>query len=282
MQVLGIDFTSRPKRGKPITCARCTFRGDLLHFDDMETWEDFDGFEAALRRPGPWIAGMDFPFGQTRRLVENLGWPAAWSAYVRLVERLGREGFRATLEAYKAPRAKGDKEHRRRLDEIAGSVSPQKLYGVPVALMFFEGAPRLLSSGATVVHHHRGDPDRIAIEAYPGVLARALIGRRPYKADERQKQTAARLAARCEMLDLILGDGLGESYGFQVVADRSLADDATGDRLDALLCAIQAAWAWTRRGQNYGAPADVDPVEGWIADPALSDAGALAAGGIDR
>jgi hypothetical protein len=38
-------------------------------------------------------------------------------------------------------------------------------------------------------------------------------------------------------------------------------------QLDALVCAIQAAWAWTRRDHGFGLPEHVDPLEGWIADP---------------
>jgi len=35
------------------------------------------------------------------------------------------------------------------------------------------------------------------------------------------------------------------------------------------LCAIQAAWAWTKREDGYGEPNPVDPLEGWIADPTI-------------
>ena len=42
----------------------------------------------------------------------------------------------------------------------------------------------------------------------------------------------------------------------------SLVDDASGDRLDAVLCLVQAAWAAGQPG--YGMPPDADPVEGWI------------------
>jgi hypothetical protein len=47
-----------------------------------------------------------------------------------------------------------------------------------------------------------------------------------------------------------------------------LADDPQADTLDALLCAVQAAWAWTHRERGFGMPEDCDRLEGWIADPA--------------
>ena len=44
--------------------------------------------------------------------------------------------------------------------------------------------------------------------------------------------------------------------------------------LDALLCAIQAAWAQTQEYNKYGLPEDADPLEGWIADPTITSNGA--------
>ncbi|MYD88520.1 MAG: hypothetical protein F4Y14_21605, partial [Acidobacteria bacterium] len=49
--------------------------------------------------------------------------------------------------------------------------------------------------------------------------------------------------------------------------DPCLVGDPTGDSLDALLCAVQAAWAWRNRSWLFGNAARVDPLEGWIADP---------------
>ena len=83
--------------------------------------------------------------------------------------------------------SKGDKEHRRQTDFAAGSISPQKLYGVPVGLMFFEGAPRWWKQGSPIPHLQQGDPKRIVIEAYPGVLARQIIDRRKYKDDTKEQ-----------------------------------------------------------------------------------------------
>ena len=40
----------------------------------------------------------------------------------------------------------------------------------------------------------------------------------------------------------------------------------SGDELDAVLGAIQA---WKRKGNSFGVPDSVDPVEGWICDPAM-------------
>ena len=269
MEILGIDFTSRPSRRKFITCIHCTLDDDALRTQSFEAWPNYDNFEAVLAKSGPWIAGIDFPFGQARRFIETIGWPSSWAAYVHHASQLGRIGFRMAMDDYKENRIAGDKEHRRATDKAAGSISPQKLYGVPVGLMFFEGAPRLLSSGVTIPHLHEGDPQRIVVEAYPGVLARHFIGRRSYKNDTRKKQTSDQHEARRNLLQA-LREEAPQRYGFGIVAPDDLCDDPGADHLDAVLCAVQAAWAWRQRDNRFGAPETVDQLEGWIADPSLS------------
>jgi len=269
MKVYGIDFTSSPKRSKPITCLECRLDGNRLEAGELIEWRDFDAFEAALRKPGPWIAGIDFPFGQSRKFIENIGWPNTWQGYVEHAGSLGRKGFRSTLDGYRTNRAAGDKEHRRATDVKAGSISPQKLYGIPVGLMFFEGAPRLLEAGVTIPGLQQGDPRRIVVEAYPGVLARSLIGRRSYKQDTKSKQTPDQHEAREQLLEKVTGHSLLATHGLVVSAPKVLADDPGADHLDALLCAAQAGWAWLQRDKNFGASGEFDPLEGWIADPSL-------------
>ncbi len=62
MIIRGIDFTSRPTRRKPITCVEARLDGEVLKVERLEKWESFGGYEEVVRRPGPWIAGLDFPF----------------------------------------------------------------------------------------------------------------------------------------------------------------------------------------------------------------------------
>lgn len=151
--------------------------------------------------------------------------------------------------------------------------------------MFFEGAPRLLRAGVSIPGVHAGDPERICVEAYPGLLARHLIGRRSYKQDDPKQQSREREQARRDLLTAILDGAVRHAYGLEVTAPMSLADDPSGDSLDALLCAIQAAWAWTQRADGFGqptvpiaptAPSPSDPLEGLIADPHLMDGSVVA------
>lgn len=120
MEIYGIDFTNRPKRRKAITCLACSLEGTHLTAKGLEAWHCFEDFETTLRRPGPWIAGIDFPFGLARRFIETIGWPAVWRDYVNHVSRMERSLFRAHLHRYREGRPAGDKENRRETDVRGG------------------------------------------------------------------------------------------------------------------------------------------------------------------
>jgi hypothetical protein len=100
----------------------------------------------------------------------------------------------------------------------------------------------------------------VAVEAYPGLLAHELVGARSYK----NHAGADRLIARKDIVEALeqgrtrLGLRLKLSHALR----DHLVDDAAGDRLDAVLCLVQAGWAAQR--PDGGLPRDVDPVEGWI------------------
>jgi hypothetical protein len=264
-RLLGIDFTSAPRRAKPITVAQGRLDGARLRLERMCELVDFDGFERLLREPGPWLGGFDFPFGLPRELVEALGWPRDWPQLVHHYAALSREQVRATFAAFCDARPAGRKFAHRACDGPAGSSPSMKWVNPPVALMLHAGAPRLLAAGVHLPALHDGDASRVALEAYPGLLARELIGTRPYKSDERARQTPERLIARKDLVGA-LEQGrtrLGLRLRLAHAQREALVDDASGDRLDAVLCLMQAAWASTQA--RFGLPVDVDPLEGWIA-----------------
>jgi hypothetical protein len=264
--ILGVDFTSAPRAAKPIVVARGRLDAGAFRLEALERLDGWPAFEQLLASPGPWIGGFDFPFGLPREAVHDLGWPEEWEALVAHCAALGRAGLRAAFDAYRATRPVGDKYPHRATDLPAASHSPIKLVNPPVALMFLEGARRLAAAGVHVPGLRTGDGARVAVEAYPGLAARAIT-RVSYKSDEARRQTPARRAARAAIVRRLRRDGgpLGVRLDGERAPLAALVDDPSGDALDAVLAALQAAWCWRRRARNFGLPRRIDPLEGWIA-----------------
>lgn len=273
MKVYGLDFTSAPSRRKSITCADCTLENGFLHLNELKHMETFEKFDEFLAIGTEWIAGMDFPFGQPRKLISNMGWPLSWKDYVGVIDKMGKQKFEYTLKEYRQPRLKGDKHHFRDTDMIAKSCSPMMLFGVPVGKMFFQGAPRLLKSGVSVLPCHKNGSKKIVVEAYPKLVAKKLISKPHYKNDTKKKQTQLK-NARQEIVKKLKSGCIRFYYGFDVTLNEDfvakIIDDPTGDCLDALLCAIQAGWAHEHRELGYGIPEGFE-LEGWIVDPEVND-----------
>lgn len=289
LRLLGVDFTSAPRRAKPISVARARLQKvgerDCVLVDTVDTLADFTAFERLLEEPGPWVGGFDFPFGLPREAVEALGWPCDWRALAAYCGGLARADLRAALDAYRQSRPWGRRYAHRAGDRAAGSHSPLKLVNPPVALMFAEGASRLARAGLRVPGLADGDAQRVAVEAYPGFVARSIT-RSSYKSDTRAKQTPARAQARIAILGaLVRGEHpLGLALQLPDAVRAAVLADGSGDPLDAVICALQAGWAAVRAGEGFGLPAGIDPVEGWIVGvpPADEACGRRDAGVPDR
>lgn len=262
MRLFGVDFTSAPSRRKAITIAEGVLHGACLRLEGLTALQDFPSFESWLRQPGPWLGAFDFPFSLPRELIQQLGWPQEWPALVRHVAGHSRQDLREQFQAFCNSRPAGGKFAHRKTDLPAGSSSPMKWVNPPVAYMLHAGAPRLLDAGVTVYSLHPGDPQRLAFEAYPGLVARSIT-RQSYKSDEKRKQTEARTQIRELLLSTL------ETEGWRALKldcgphRAALLADASGDLLDAALCLMAAGWAWQRRDAAYGLP-EFDALEGWI------------------
>lgn len=263
MELHGIDFTSAPTKRKPITVASGELSQGQYVLTSLLSLEGFAPFAQWLKRPGPWLGAFDFPFSLPRELVEHLGWPTAWPSLIRHVARYSRAELREIFKSFCDARPVGSKFAHRATDTPAGSSSPMKWVNPPVAYMLHAGVPLLLEAGLTIYTLQAGDPSRIALEGYPGLVARSIT-RKSYKSDERAKQTKERLDSRLHIVETLeKGD---YRFGIRLAAGKyrdALIEDASGDLLDACLCGLLAAWAWERRDQSYGLPS-FDPLEGWI------------------
>ena len=264
--LLGCDFSSSPTKRKPIVLALGQRRGDIVALDRLEKLPTLEAFGHWLGQPGGWVGGFDFPFGLPRELVEHLRWPTDWADCMAHYASLNRPQIRDTFAAFCDSRPVGNKFAHRRFDKAAGSSPSMKWVNPPVAYMLHAAVPLLLAAGVHLPGLQAGDESRVALEAYPGLLARELIERRSYKNDNPVKQTPERLIARKDLLSALETGRTRLCLRLKLShAQRdALVDDASGDSLDAVLCMVQAGWAEREGPPGWGLPTDLDPLEGWI------------------
>ena len=269
--LLGCDFSSSPSKRKPIVLAWGVVQGARVQLQRLERAGTLDAFSTCLLNEVEWTGAFDLPFGLPRELVETLGWPTDWASCMAHYTGLSRAEIRDQFAAFCDARPVGGKFAHRATDTPAKSSPSMKWVNPPVAFMLHAGVPRLLSAGAYLPGLQLPPPGapRVALEAYPGLLAREVLGARSYKSDDKAKQTPERLIARKDLLmALELGQTrLGLRLKLSHAQHDALVEDASGDSLDATLCLLQAAWAQqqhTAGAPLYGLPPDMDSLEGWI------------------
>ena len=271
--LVGCDFSSSPTARKAIVCAAGKQSQGRLVLERLDYLHSLAAFSEWLMREPAWVGAFDMPFGLPRELVQTLGWPMDWEACMRHYAALSREDIRAAFAGFCNARPAGRKFAHRATDLPAQSSPSMKWVNPPVAFMLHAGVPRLLEAGVHLPGLQQRpetvEAMRVALEAYPGLIAKAVLGNRSYKSDDKAKQTPERLIARKDLLHALETGQTRWSIRLKLThAQRdALVDDASGDSLDAVLCLMLAAWAEVQHqnGQPlYGLPADLDPLEGWI------------------
>ncbi len=281
MTLIGCDFSSSPSKRKPVVVAVGHAKAGRVQLQSLLRFDTLASFADWLKQPQAWVGGFDLPFGLPRELVQTLGWPNDWLPCMQHFAALTRAEIRETFKAFCDARPVGGKFAHRATDAPAGSSPSMKWVNPPVAYMLHAGVPLLIEAGVTLPRLHApavcaSSATRIALEAYPGLLARELIGNTSYKSDDKAKQTPERLIARKQLLQVLeLGQTrLGLRLKLTHAQHDTLVDDASGDSLDAVLCMVQAAWAHAQHeagDAHYGLP-DCDPLEGWIVSAPLDSA----------
>ncbi|GAB4398324.1 MAG: hypothetical protein OHK0048_09630 [Rhodoferax sp.] len=271
--LLGCDFSSTPSPRKPIVVALGQWHSDGLRLIAVERDATLALWEARLQAMPRWVGAFDFPFGLPRALVQAMGWPLDWAACQAHYANLTRADIRSRFRAFCQARPAGRKFVHRACDGPAGSSPSMKWVNPPVAWMMHAGVPVLRRLAA----HFPGlggaaqpaGTARIALEAYPGYLARGVLGRTPYKADDRARQSATHTLARRRLVDALTSgqNPLDLAVALTQKQQQALVDDPKGDMLDAVLALLQAAWAQRQHDlghPHWGLPERVDPLEGWI------------------
>ncbi len=263
--------------------------------DEASSW--LGGFDFPFGLPRVFVQALtDHP---------PAGWPGVSSPALmgradHLIDQLHRhcqtrQGFATLIDTWGQSWGPGTRPpklpHRRADTAMPGvsSTSPLQTRYVPVGKMYFEGFWRLIQSGVALPglldENRQADDDANALdantktaaqapryralEAYPGLLAHEILGRQSYKSDARDGRTHDRLVQRLSLIDA-LEQGrtrLGLRLKLTPAQRDHLASDPQGDRLDAVLCLMQAAWGHQRLADGdprCGLPLDVDPIEGWI------------------
>ena len=299
--LLGLDFSCAPSRRKPLTLAWGRRAGTVVRLDRVDELPTLAGLEALIAPGGHpdlgpgFVMGCDFPFGLPRPFVEALAahgpgdlpallsalddpalGPAADRLILALHQHCGdRAGFQRLIDGWgqqwHTDRAPGTRLLHRPADQAVpglSSTSPLQTRYVPVGRMYFEGMARLVRADLSLPGLRSGRPDAMAFEAYPGFLAGELLGRRSYKSET--ETSPERLIARMALVDA-LEQGRSQRLGLRLKLSPAQRDmlvaDPKGDRLDAVLCLMQAGWAHWQHEQGaplWGLPADIDPVEGRI------------------
>ncbi len=282
--LIGCDFSSRPGKNKPIVIARGVLHDTDVHLQAIERLETLDAFGHWLAGPGDWVGAFDFPFGLPRELVQALNWPTTWEACIAHFASLSRQEIRDRFAAFCNARVPGAKFAHRATDRPAGSSPSMKWVNPPVAYMLHAGVPRLIAAGIHIPGLYAGQrsefdgdgrPRRVALEGYPGMLAREVLGAVSYKSDDKARQSPQRLARRRHLLEVLENGNtrLGLRLKLNQRQRALLVTDASGDSLDAVLCLLLAGWGSQRGWPWFGLPETFDPLEGWIvgAMPAAHD-----------
>jgi len=311
MIVYGIDFSSSPsakdsksKNAKWMYLASCKLTGNCLTVKSLtplngKKADDYTQLVTLLSSAGPWVAGIDVPFGMPIECIEYFQWLLAedteqtWAKYVDRVRKMKtRKEFKKKIEDWRHPtklkkpkkgkEPTGEKESVRKyrlIDRLINSQSPMNCIRPAVGSMFFEACELLRANPASIPPVRLvSEENRHIVETYPRlVVDRLSVGSKEYKEADDLEDVRQQIVT-C-LSDASEDSAIQRWYGLTVTMDEETAKECVadwdGDKIDSVLCAVQAAWA--SRQERFGIPRfnssvlnGVVALEGWVPDPFLA------------
>lgn len=286
--IYGIDFSSAPSSSKPVmlAAARVVRRGPEVTCEVLSlfAFRTLDALEQFLTESPPWVAAIDMPFGLSRLITDVLQWPGyraapdtAWDTWADFYTSLTRPEIREVFKAWCDAHPPGQKFAHRACDRPAKSSPSMKWVNPPVAYMLHAGAALLQRLDVRLPGMRpNGRADRVALEAYPGFMARQWLQAKSYKHDDARMQSAARDEQRRHLIDRLSQLANGLTVHVHPDIAQAMQADGKGDALDAVLCIMQAVLGWMRDPVTFDQPAGADPLEGWIVNVPWRDSGCSA------
>lgn len=98
--LLGCDFSSAPTARKPIVVALGQERGGRVTLSHLLPFTTLDAWGQWLNDTPAWLGGFDLPFGLSRELVMQLGWPATWPELMAHYAAMSRAEIRTIFAAF--------------------------------------------------------------------------------------------------------------------------------------------------------------------------------------
>lgn len=273
MKIFGINFTENPSPKNSISIAICDFKKNHgLSVHKVESFSSLADFEAFLKLKGPWFAGVNFPLGQPKQFLEKMSLPAGWNNYIKNIHKWKPSEFEKKVKQYTTKLPKGTKLPLRITDIFAGGESPLKNKGSHSLGRFYEGTQSLLKSGVSIFPCYPKKDNRIVIETLPSLVARRF---KVQEGHGKKKKSESEIIHK-EVIKGLETPEFEHDFDFKLFIDDTLKlhciEDVKGNSLDAILSAVQTAWAYNVGKPNYGIPDLHHPSiqsEGWIIDPSL-------------
>ncbi len=256
--------------------ADCQLDAGVLHVESMRALSSPKSLQSLLEDCGPKIIGIDTPFGQHKAVYEAFG-AATWPELIGMFDSMQLDEITQRMRKTKDTTGnRKSQHHRRKTDWESKAAAANNTNFPPVGAMCALVMPIVLRSGCDAPPVHRTSSDTVAIEAYPKLVAQALLGAQKYKRRAKSKVTEHECRASRRLLISELSKDNLNMYGVRLDLSKlsenhceDLVSDPYADGLDSILAGIQAAWSYSQRDNNWGIPVDASPLEGWIVDPSL-------------